>query len=272
MARCATSGRPRRPGRSGRWLLVGLLALVGCGYEESYSGLGDRALPGDPLRPEIPTVHCQDACVCQGGGGGGETDGGELAVADLTGRGYRFATLAISKPLPDYMAELVNGFFTDEIAKGTLNVVLRVDADDREAGTLEARLGNATLDEEAYALDEAASPLHAALDGTLLTTTADSSLHFPTSVLEPPYMPVTKLRISGKFTTDGEGIDAGTLSGALLATDAAEIKMGGVVLAEMLLSLAPLDLDSDGDGTLDAWQFLGTFTAARVTLVAGGAQ
>jgi hypothetical protein len=73
-----------------------------------------------------------------------------------------------------------------------------------------------------------------------------------------------------RIAPDGEQIGPGLLTGALTEADAEEVVILGMTLKEFLVGGEPPilpDLDLDEDGTKDAWQFEGCFTAVPVTLV-----
>ena len=76
-----------------------------------------------------------------------------------------------------------------------------------------------------------------------------------------------ELRLIGVLEPDAGAISEGDLLGVLSAESAGEIKIAGQALGALLEGLeVPMDLDLDGDGTADAWQFVGSFTASRVEL------
>lgn len=237
-----------------------LLASLGCGYEEAYTGMGDGAIPGDPLRPKGGTT-----CTCECKGGGSEDDG-RLDVDDLSGLAYRFDELVLSAPLTGQMADMLNGYFATEIAKGSdgaLSVLLVIEADDREAGALSARVGAGEgAGDDAYRLP-GGSPLELALTEARFRTTSEALLDFPSMV---GVLPIKKLRLGGLFSPDAATIGDGELVGVLLTEDAQQIPFGGGSFADLLESLRIPPDHLDEEDQPDGWTFRGTFGAARITL------
>jgi hypothetical protein len=233
------------------------VALASCILDEHYTGMGDKALPGDPLRPIYQDI------VCTGGGGG------TLNVSDLAGMAWRFDSLALTKPI----SLLNDTFFTPEIDGGTLNVLLIATKDDRTAGTLDMTVGAADAVGGTYKLRGEGSPLPCTLEGAAFDTATPSVLSVPVELLTPPEMPLRALVLSGTFSSDGGAIQGGKLDAVLTGADAAAVKLGDQTLAEMLagpLAGVPpdLDLEPEGapDGTKDSWTVTGTFTAKKVEL------
>ena len=255
-------------------VVSGLLLVVACGIEEYYTGMGEGALPGEPLNPQAPAVNCNldVVCGCQGGVvvPAGDATQVEITidVADLSGFVYRFDSLALTAPLPDNLADQVNKFFADEIAAGTLNILFAVRADDRDARRLVADLGPGAASGEGHAFSETPSELVCGLAGAGFTTTAPATLAFPNDLLVPPRLPLREVELSGTFSSGAEAITGGALDAALTVGDAAEMRVIGVPFKDMLegLGIYP-DLDRDEDGTNDAWRFRGEFTAERTALV-----
>ena len=237
------------------YILLAALGPAACGLDEHYTGMGDKALPGDPLYPK-------EKVTCTGGGGG------TLSAADLTGMAWRFDSFKLSKP-----TELLNDLFLKpQIEAQTLNILLIADADDRTAGTLQMRIVAADPSGETYTPRGDGSSLPCTLAGAAFTSSADSSLQLPVDVLAPPLLPVRNLKLGGTFSSNAGDISSGTLTGALLGADATATKMGEQSLGEMLTSMAgtppDLDLEPAGapDGVKDSWTVTGTFTAAKVSV------
>jgi hypothetical protein len=248
-----------------RVLLATLVALGGCGLDESYTGLGAGALPGDPLNPN-------------GGGGAcaveradaGWIDAGVLNVADLTGAAYRMDALHFSRPLTGTIGTSFNQYFVDSIADGSLNVLVAVDGDNRATFALDLRCGGGAPVAGGYQLvaDPAPGQLGCELQGTIFETLTPGTIVFPSAMLEPPELPIEDVYLSGWFASDGSSIGHGQIVGVLTAEGAISTGMGGTDLATLLDTLdIPPDLDFDGDTVAEAWRFLGTFSALQVTLV-----
>lgn len=252
-------------------VLLALSAIAwGCGLDESYTGLGEGALPGDPLRPN-PTQVLVD-CGCQGGGP--DTSGadlGALDVDDLTGTAYRFDSLALTAPLTGMIGDGVNDYFAQQIDDGLMHVLIRVDGDDRSGGSLDLAVGSGEAVEGAYRFTGEPSRLACSLSGRHFETLEPSSLTFPNDLLDPPELPIDFLRLSGWLTADGSSIEDGVLTGALTEEEASQIVILGSDFATFFDNMGiPMDLDTDGDGSNDAWQFVGSFTARRVDVLEDG--
>ena len=254
--------------RSGSgWLALSLLSLSGCSVDEQYTGMGDEALPGSPLRQGDETP----VCSCPGGGnGGGPADDPVLTAEDLTGLAFRFDSLELSQPLPGALGDALNRYFRDEIDKDTLNVMVHVTAEDREAGTMTLRVGAATAEDDAYRMAEGAGELGCTLTGARFETAEPGFLDFPNSLLVPPELPIRRLELSGLIAADASEITEGVLEGVLTEADAQEISLGGSSFDATLRAMnVALDVDVDGDGTPDAWAFVGAFTAKPAELLEG---
>ena len=244
-----------------------IFVLAGCGLDEHYTGMGDRALPGDPLNPIKTDAVCQGT-VTPPKSGCEELGDGKLDVADLASKAWRFDTVVLTAPLPAILADPVNVSLKDEIAADRLNVLLLADKDDRTAGTLDLRVGSGKAVTGGYSLDGPGNKAACALTGARFSTTSPTAMDLPISALEPPSLPLKSLKLCGLFSPDGTAIQKGYLEGALTEADARIVTVAGADIATLLVnSEVPMDLDSDGNGTKDAWAFKGTFTAVAVKLV-----
>jgi len=239
-----------------RMLALILVWVAACGYDEDYTGMGQGAL----TPPEQP-------CDCRGGGEGeGEgEDLGTLDAPDLAGRLYRFTSLVLTAPITGALADPLNGYFEQEIDGDTLHVLMHVTGDDRASGDLTFDVGPGGGVAGTYALGDTPSELACGLEGATFATRQPARLDFPNELLDPPTLPIQELRLGGRFDAPGESIGDGSLEGALTRADAEAITLMGTGFAAFLEGLQlPPDLDLDGDGTLDAWRFEGTFDAAVV--------
>ena len=239
-----------------------LLLVAGCGYDEEYTGLGEGLLV-----QEEPACTCD----CRGGGGEGEGEGGgTLDVDDLTGRLYRFGSLVLTAPITGPLADPLNGYFADEIEADNLHVLLSVT--EHAGTTLTFDVGPGESTDDGYVLREGPSELACELSGATFRTVRPARLDFDNALLDPPSLPIRELELGGRFDPAGEVISEGTLTGALAREDAADITLMGTDFATFLdgLDVAP-DLDLDGDGTEDAWRFVGTWDAAVVSAGGGAA-
>ena len=276
-ARQETDRRHRCLARVRAALVVALCASgalgAGCGIDEYYTGMGEGALPGEPLNPNTPVVSCdQDpVCVCQGGGGGGgDTTGGDITidVDDLSGFAYRFDSLTLTAPLDGFMADQINQYFAEEIEAGALNILFVVRTDDRDARQLVADIGPGDASGAGHAFSGDSSELVCNLAGDGFTTAESAVLIFPNGLLDPPELPLREMKLSGTFPSGATTLVDGLLDAALTTEDAAGMTVAGLDFTAMLEGLGILpDLDLDSDGTNDAWRFQGSFTAAETTLV-----
>lgn len=249
------------------------LALVcfaaACGLDEHYTGMGEKALPGEPLGPATTdaTITCPSlTCNCVGGGDA-TTNTGTLDVDSLAGFAWRMETIVLKEPA----LSLINDFFfTPKLADGTLNILVWGESDDRTAGTLGLRAGPSDKSGSGYKPIGEGSAIACDLDGATFTTTTAGVLAFPSDMFTPPELPLTGVRLSGKFTSSGDAIEGGQLVGSLTVVDAQATQIIGQDLATMLKGMAEVgepNQDLDGDGTMDAWKFVCDFTAKKATLV-----
>ncbi len=256
-------------------LLVPLMVLItACGLDETYTGMGEGALPGDPLHPST-TQECNTDCPacecnCTGGGAADDVasgDAGSLDVDDLTGTAWRIEEMIFTAPLTGLFGDELNGVISDEIAAGNINVILHVTGDDRESKTLGLAVGAAAAAGAGYSFSETPADMSCTLVGQEFTTDESGALTVPTDLMDPPALPINGLLLSGTIALDGASISAGVIDGVLTGEDAALIKIAGVALGDMLVGLqVPPDLDLDDDGTPESWRFLGDWTAVQVEL------
>ena len=243
------------------------LLVAGCGIEEYYTNMGDGALPGDPLNPEVPTVTCDNAtCECECGGGTVTPTCADPALDDMTGKAYRFDSIELGEPLVAAgVADMVNSMFLeDKVDSEELNVLLVVRTDDRDTGQLVMDIGAGEVSGDGYAFfDGSASETIGQICGTEIQTVERADLILPLDPLDPPELPLRNLAISGVVT--GSGITDGEMVGVLLKSDADATTVLSQSFSEFLADV-PLDVDTDDDGTMDAWTFEGTFTAVEATV------
>lgn len=237
---------------------------AGCGLDESYTSLGDEALPGEPLNPITQPVECtgvETTCTTDPGSNLPEP-------VSLTGKTFRFDSMELTAPITGELGKNINGFFEEQLAADELNVLLRVVTDDREFNTLDMEIGAGTAAEQGYLFDGDRSPLFCFLSGPSFKTLLPSFLPFPNELFEPPELPVSSLKLSGVFAQDGSSISSGVLDGVLTGEDATQVKLLGVDMATQFetMKIDP-DVDSTGDGVPDGWRFIFSFTAAPIEVV-----
>lgn len=262
-------------------LILAVTALMaiptGCGIDEYYTSLGTSALPGDHLYNDAVDGAAEGSCGLES-----TVAPSLLDLVDLTGKAFRFATLALTKPLPDELNSTVSSVIDPMIADGTFNLVVAIDADDRTGLTLDGRIGSAVKTDDTLALGDDAQTL-AALWANATTARFDSTEEGVPFVLFIDMgdeslnvsLPIENLRLSGILNDTGTDITAGQMNGALTMKAAQETLVMGMSIASFLDGSAPLmaadpavqpDLDMNGDGTLDAFSFQGCFTAKIVDL------
>lgn len=245
--------------------MAGCLVVTGCGLVDDYpTGMGQGALPGDPLYPK-PDPGPSGCTVVPDPGGGDVPD---LAVADLSGRAWRFDALALGKPLTEDLLPLVNQVVSDQVSQQQLNLVLTVDRDDRESGSLEARVGTVTASGSAWAFAETPSVLALSLQKTRFSSTGDSALRISVALgTDTLTLPIQALRLQGTFSEDASTIGEGSLSGAITVEDAESvaIPLYGTLKNLMETNEVPPDR-TVGPEKKPAWSFEATFSASKVDL------
>lgn len=253
-------------------LLCLLVLAPACGLDVDYTGMGDRALAGDPeaQRPVSCICECRvlPAAGSADGGVEGEGEGeGDLLVEDLSARTFRFDSLVLSAPLTGFLAEQINGYFAEEIEAGNMNILMHIAAHDRANGDLLIEVGPASVSDGAYRFEHEPSDLGCVLSGATFITNEPAHLAFPSELLVPPSLPIQELGLSGRLDPGAEVIMEGVLKGALSEEDAAGIAIGGTDFKTFLAGLGiPTDMDLSGDEVMDAWRFEGTYSAAKVEL------
>jgi hypothetical protein len=244
-------------------LLVGIAA---CGLDEHYTGMGAGALPGDKLypQPDPGPNPCQVTTDVPT-----STDLPVVTVDSLAGKTYRFDSLALSKPLPEALAEMVNPFIVDQLTQELINVLLVIDTDDRTAETMGVRLGTGPKPATAgsYAFGDAPQTVTFTFENPGFISAAPTSLAISVSFGDSSLvLPVKALTLKGTFKTDGTAIQGGTLVGAITEADATTAMTPLGSLADVLtLQNPPITPDTTVDGQ-PAWSFEATFTAIEATV------
>ena len=251
-------------------LVTTALMVQGCGLDETYTGTGVGALPGEPLNP-IPVEATIDGdavcqCNCTGGGSGGDliAQVNDVVVADLSGRGYRIDSLVVTGPFKGLVADTLNDYFTTEIEANGLNVLFLVTTDNRDEGIVIFTLGAGEVDGDGYKFLPDPGSLNCTLNGDLLATAEPTELFIPNAALDPAELPVSKLEVTARLDLEGTVFTKGKLVGALTAENAAATKILGVPLNDFLAQsdIEP-DLDLDNNGSPESWKFTFDFTAVE---------
>jgi len=252
-----------------RLVPVALLAccLTGCGLVDDYpTGMGQGALPGDPLYPRPDPGP--SGCVAPTDSGTA-TDAPDLAVADLSGLAWRFDTLALGRPLTEDLLPLVNQVVQDQVTQQQLNLLLAVDQDDREAHTLHARVGAATPSGQAWAFQGSPSAVLLDLQKSRFQSLEDSSLSISVALgTDTLTLPVQALRLFGTFSADAESLGEGRIQGAVTVEDAGKVSIPLYGTLQVLMETNEVPPDTTvGPEKKPAWSFEATFTAVKVPLV-----
>lgn len=246
---------------------LALASLATCGLDEQYTGMGEKALPGDPLYPQPDpgqTQPCQTLDVAPG-------ELPPLEEGDLAGKSYRFDTLVLSKPLTTDLADMVNGIVTQQIADQLINVLLVIDKDDRVSGILTTRLGTGDkpADGTTYSFKDAPETIDFTLDGSRISNDKDAALSIAVNMGEDPplVLPVKALRLAASVKSDASALEGGTLTGAITVSDGEKvvIPLFGNLKAFLDMQDPPIAPDTKV-GEEDAWAFEATFTAVASTV------
>lgn len=247
--------------------LVVLGLFTACGIDEYYTNIGTGAVPGQPLfkgnQEDKEPVECTCNCV---GGGGGSTS--------FTGKSWVMDTLVLGDPLVGFR-DLVNDTIKTEMNKGTINVLLSVEDDDRETGILTLLFGAGEKSESGYSFGDGASTV----DATLVAASGAFAFNSPVAKFtvtipmeggDPISIPISNVILTGKISPDGSKIADGMLAGLLTVEDAKNTHVLVGSLYEILTTMENVDPDNDmdGDSEMDSWVFTGSFTAKGCTVTA----
>lgn len=246
-------------------LLACCLAALSCGLVDDYpTGLGQGALPGDPLYPK-PDPGPSGCAVPTDPG---TSDVPDLAVSDLSGMAWRFDALALGRPLTEDLLPLVNQVVADQVSQQQLNLLLAVDQDDREAGTLRGRVGTATPNQDAWAFQGTPSEVRLGLDRSRFQSTDESSLSISVAIgTDTLTLPIQALRLFGTFPSDATTIGDGRIQGAITVEDAAQVSIPLYGTLQVLMETNEVPPDTTvGPDRKPAWSFEATFTAVKVPL------
>ena len=196
-------------------------------------------------------------------------------MPDLTGRVYRVTDFVATEP-----TDGINPTWKKWADVYDLVMIFRVLSHDREAGRIEAVVacGGADLSEgsdgapvvERLFFGLEPTPIHFEVDGCALTFTDPLDIHLFTPWVSSE-IPIREVTGSGTLSNDGTEIERLDLSGFLSEATAAGICIDiaglGVVNLHWFFNLAAIcpDTDTDGDGVMDAYNFLGWVRAVNET-------
>lgn len=195
----------------------------------------------------------------------------ELTV-NLAGRTFFVDTLVLEEPKDDALLQAMNPMWARDIESGALILLFDAKVHDEAAGTASMNIGSGKDDAGTYKWLNPPNPLNVAMHGCGFTTTEPAQLDlFPETVNKP--IVISHLEADGSFAADGSAILKTHIVGGIRRDDATGLmvtlgSLGEIELAAFFDALGlELDLDTDGDGTPDAWKLSGYLTATAVTNV-----
>ncbi len=195
----------------------------------------------------------------------------ELTV-NLAGRTYLVDSLVLEEPKDDALLQALNPMWARDIEDGALILLFDATVHDEAASTASMDIGSGKDEGGTYKWLNPPNPLNVAMDGCGFTTTEPAQLDlFPETVNKP--IVISHLDADGSFAGDGSAILKTHIVGGIRRSDAEGLMvtlggLGEIELAAFFDALGlQLDLDTDGDGTPDAWQLSGYLTAKAVTNV-----
>ena len=242
---------------------VFMMTMAGCGLDEYYTSIGEKAVAGQQLYQGGQSSNDQVVeCICNCTGGGGTTG--------FDGTSFVMDSLALGAPLVSFKA-IVNDFIKAEVDKGTINVLMSVQDDDRDTGMMVIRFGVGDKAGSSYSLHEGFADVEANLNASsgefiFIDGVKRFVLVVPMEDSDPISIPIQNVILTGKI--DGSKITDGTLTGVVSMEDAEATVVAGFQLSSVLLDAeqAQPDYDMDDDGKNDAWVFTGKFTATTATV------
>lgn len=190
-------------------------------------------------------------------------------AGDPTGTTFLVDLLDINTPDSPAVTSAINPLFATDMKSGELVIVFRVTAYDAVTGEATVQAGTGTSC-GSYGFDGTPSELTINIQGCDFTTTSTAPLELAPSTVSKPII-VSSLDVAGSFAADQSRILTATLTGTLKESDATGLlvdlgDLGEIDMADFLNALSiPLDADTDGDGTGDAWTLGGNLAAKAIT-------
>lgn len=189
-----------------------------------------------------------------------------LAVGDV----FLFDTLTIDRPAAESVQQLLNDLWAKDIRDGELVILYRIDALDRDTGTLRLSVGNGARS-QAGTFDFSQPPQEtvADLDGCAFASRTAGRLVMQPSMVNKP-IPFEEFMTSGTFVDGGARVVDGRLDGGFTTSAMEGLTFELELLGETELlpifevaGITP-DRDLDSDGTPDAYVLAGGYAARRL--------
>lgn len=246
-------------------LALTAFAAPGCDSDSTSTTVTDAG-------PTDAGADTASADVATGDAAEDGTGGACELTVDLAGRTYFVNTLVLEEPKDDALLQAMNPMWARDIESGALILLFDATEHDNTNQTASMDIGSGKDEGGTYKWLNPPNPLNVALDNCGFTTTEPAQLDlFPETVNKP--IVISHLDADGSFAADGSGILKTHIIGGIRRDDATGLmvtlgSLGEIELAAFFDALGlQLDLDTDGDGTLDAWRLSGYLTATAVTNV-----
>jgi hypothetical protein len=187
------------------------------------------------------------------------------------GQTYLIETMEVTEPANDALLSQLNTLWASDIETGKLIILFHIVDRDDEAGTSTILVGSGKVEGDVYSFESTPSTVSLSVSNCNYATAAPADLTLaPQSLNKPVHM--TAVDVCGQFAADATGIPFSFLAGSIREEDATGIEVSinpdepdfTVDLAELLGSFVDLDMDTDGDGTMDAWALKGTLTGKAI--------
>lgn len=264
------------------------LAMTGCDSDEGTEGSGGGAAGG--------TGNAAGGAGGTGGTGGdpatGNTGGGTecdptaiiaptpededpscTSDTDLTGKILVVDGLVVEKPADEFLTSTLNNLFAADIEADLLIILFHVKSHDLETGEALIEAGTGKLEGGNYTWESPPNELTVQITECHFETTEPAQLELTPQTVTKPIV-VSGLAVSGQFNADGESIPTANLAGTLRESDADGLDVVlnpdnpdvSAPLKDLLEAASiPLEADTTGDCTNDAWLITGNLTAKVVT-------
>ena len=195
----------------------------------------------------------------------GDDDDSEPCCTDCTSPAYVVTEFTIETFLEsDIYDQFLESLLEDALPPTGDGLILLFDPDQPQTGasTFDGRFGAGEEDHDLYSFDNSGNDVTWSYDqdANRNFVSTGSGNQFPLVISME--LTLHDAAIAGQFDASYSTVEDGTITGALLESDALSVKMKLGTLHEMMDGRA-LDCDVDGDGTMDAWSVEFGFTAAQ---------